>query len=336
MAEVGYLIGAGASAQCVPVVNGMAHDALDTNTKLKEIFNSPKGEIISRMSNLDHLAITKESERLLGEISQICKNQASIDTYAKKLYLGRKIRESKKLKNELSFYFTLVQILNPPDKRYDNFWASILNNNTHLPNKVSVLSWNYDFQFEKTYMEFAGIQSMNSVWSNLNICSPSTPMERFGEQNFNFTKLNGSARFKNSEFREGCYYCDFKKNNIIASLADLFRVYYAALRDESDNTFFELNFAWEEFNRHRLIESIKPVLNKIEILVIIGYSFPFFNRKVDQVLFDQMTSLKKIIIQDVNPHSIHERLIEIIPQNEYAIELRSDLEQFVFPKELDV
>ncbi|PSR03910.1 MAG: hypothetical protein BRD50_04955 [Bacteroidetes bacterium SW_11_45_7] len=40
-----------------------------------------------------------------------------------------------------------------------------------------------------------------------------------------------------------------------------------------------------------------------EILILIGYSFPFFNRKVDREIFNELKSsgvFKKIYFQDLN------------------------------------
>ena len=45
---------------------------------------------------------------------------------------------------------------------------------------------------------------------------------------------------------------------------------------------------------------ITPTTGKIEVMVIVGYSFPHFNRSIDDEHFRRMKSLKKIYIQD--PH----------------------------------
>jgi hypothetical protein len=82
-------------------------------------------------------------------------------------------------------------------------------------------------------------------------------------------------------------------------------------------------------------------LLRIEVLVIIGYSFPFFNREVDNALFMQMTSLKNIYIQDVNPQNIYETMQDFVDFKEHGVQrievvFKRNLEQFVFPKELDI
>lgn len=78
------------------------------------------------------------------------------------------------------------------------------------------------------------------------------------------------------------------------------------------NTFRENNhlisFAWEKGNDTETslllktkLEEAKKLVSDTNILVIIGYSFPFFNRDIDKVVFDHIRSchsLQKIYYQD--------------------------------------
>lgn len=61
-----------------------------------------------------------------------------------------------------------------------------------------------------------------------------------------------------------------------------------------DNT---IKYAWENQNSADLIDACN-VMENTATLVIIGYSFPDFNKSIDQQLFMRMPNLKKIIIQD--------------------------------------
>lgn len=329
MAEVGYLIGAGASAECIPVVKNMAKDVIMTHDILKQKWKPIDIPSINHAGYYSHVA-ELEIEKILLNLADVCAYHSSIDTFAKKLYVSGKISELGVLKNQLSFYFTVKQILNPPDKRYDNFWASVLDN-LNPPSKIKILSWNYDFQFEKSYMDFSGIGSMNDVWKCLKISSPTNLTSPIKPNEFHFTKLNGSARFKDEHNQESKYFCDFGDLDLQNNLNDFLFSYF-----NLNNSVNELKFAWENEGRFDFMNSIKPVLNKINTLVIIGYSFPFFNRKIDIDLLENMTSLSKIIIQDKKPDGIEERLLEFLPQEEIVIERRYDIDQFVFPKELEL
>ncbi|MFX5587009.1 hypothetical protein ABTE16_19900, partial [Acinetobacter baumannii] len=48
------------------------------------------------------------------------------------------------------------------------------------------------------------------------------------------------------------------------------------------------------------IEILKSLTEGTDILVIIGYSFPFFNRKIDRQLFESIGPNAKIYYQDPN------------------------------------
>ena len=67
-----------------------------------------------------------------------------------------------------------------------------------------------------------------------------------------------------------------------------------------------LSFAWEDeaisskkiFHEQRLPVA-REIASQTQILVIIGYSFPFFNRDIDKVIMNtMMPSLQKIYVQD--------------------------------------
>lgn len=336
MAEVGYLIGAGASVGCVPAVASMGGSSTDIYREFSKIWSSSRESLeITSGTSINAHDLSTLCSTILRNISTYSANHSSIDTYAKKLFVSGKKLEYCRLKNELAFYFTLIQILYPPDKRYDNFWASILNK-TMPPKKIKIFSWNYDFQFERSYMDFSGKKTLDQVWVDLSMCSPWCQMDKGMEDYFHITKLNGSARFRIEDSRDGAsYYCNFDSSDKLTNIRNLFKSFYLSHLDNSEKIKCELEFAWETFPRNTLLDNIKPVLGKVEVLVIIGYSFPFFNRKVDQQLFDGMTSLQKIIIQDMDPEGIRERLIEFIG-DEVHIELKRNVGQFVFPKELEV
>ena len=46
-----------------------------------------------------------------------------------------------------------------------------------------------------------------------------------------------------------------------------------------------------------------------KVIVIIGYSFPYFNREIDKLLFKDLGGIDKIYIQDLNGEKIKEYLL---------------------------
>lgn len=99
-----------------------------------------------------------------------------------------------------------------------------------------------------------------------------------------------------------------------------------------------LNFAWEEAYSRDLLEILIPkIVQDATTLVVIGYSFPYFNRKIDRALFEKMPQLKNIYIQDKYPERIQQYITPVIPEDKFAkikIVPLEDVEQFYLPPEL--
>ncbi len=103
-----------------------------------------------------------------------------------------------------------------------------------------------------------------------------------------------------------------------------------------------LKFAWENLNpdyslkKDDCLEKALLIAERTQILVIIGYSFPGFNREIDKKIFNKMLGLKKIYIQSPNAESI-----EKIIQSDLIIEGRPQVvyddlgywDQFHIPSE---
>jgi hypothetical protein len=129
------------------------------------------------------------------------------------------------------------------------------------------------------------------------------------------------------------------------------------------------NFSWEALKnftgrKHpqhetNLVEAERIATNT-EILVVIGYSFPIFNREIDNRLFRKMDNLKKVYIQDKQPENIKSTmqnafevfqrkktvnmfgnevtpsgsLVDIQLADKVSFHLESNTNQFVIPYEL--
>ena len=72
----------------------------------------------------------------------------------------------------------------------------------------------------------------------------------------------------------------------------------------------QINFAWESDNpaSQEALEEARKIFSKTDILVIIGYSFPTFNRSVDKDLFKLLP--KHCMIYYQAPENVVGELIE--------------------------
>ena len=258
---------------------------------------------------------------------------ASIDTFAKKLYLTNKQDDYFRLKRALIVFLNYEQMVNQPEPRYDSFLASILQTNKDsFPEDVSIVSWNYDVQFEIAYREYYPNEGLGHLSYFLNVYDK-TLEGKGGEpyklaQGFQILKLNGSACINSEE-----YFFSASKDNVVDTLTSL----YQTVSEKN----CLLSFAWEK-PKQQYIQRISDCVKDAQVLVIIGYSFPFFNREIDRIIFREMRSLGKIYIQDPYAENVKQSLrsaltaeqlsmakmmnrIELIPINE---------NQFFLPPEL--
>lgn len=83
------------------------------------------------------------------------------------------------------------------------------------------------------------------------------------------------------------------------------------------------------------MKSLSETTKDTEQIVVIGYSFPFFNRVMDREIFGGMPNLKKVYVQDKNPSAVMEAIGAVLPMGK-KVELVpvSNCEQFYLPGEL--
>jgi len=337
---VTYLFGAGASRNSVPILNELIGSMQREKNDLKENF-TPKEEYIKINGNeYDAKGIFKQ---LIEDFEWVINDGAmhqSIDTFAKKLFIIGDFSNLKKLKIVISIYFLIIQSRNRVDIRYDSFFASILNTNRgDLPPNLRILTWNYDYQFEKSFAEYYRDYRIEACQTMLNIYSKNSRAPSFNSKKFGIVKLNGTASLV-LDHDKGYPY------NIITSvnqeydydlINSLLRNY--ALMVHVNSTKNKLNssisFAWEDYDYGMAaIKNAIAATQETEILVVIGYSFPFFNRLVDRDIIRAMKGLKKVYFQAPDAEDLKERFLAVRDDlDNRNLLLRKDVKQFVFPNE---
>jgi len=322
--NVTYLLGAGASYDALPIVNQIEERLLRFSKLLEpsgideinsSAFFQPNSGNISnkylstfKFKSDDFIQKYNLIKKVHSEIIWLyneSKNQSSIDTLAKKLYLQKDYKNLKKLKVIMSCFFYYCQI-EKFDKRYDSFFASILEELNSLPDNIRIVSWNYDSQFEIAFKEFSK-GTISSATNTLNIQLNSINYENsFKSDAFSIFKLNGTTGEKNNLFINDFDCTQVKMINEILEIHEL-EVYRS----------FEpsMSFAWENNNKNDVFfGNLHKSLMNTDLLVVIGYSFPFFNRKIDQNILDYMPELKKVYVQDPkNSDGIIQKIKNLIP-----------------------
>ena len=348
MSKIVYLFGAGASfgkraaddkneiLEGLPIVSEFP---VQIDRLIEKIQNQKFSLPASQQGTLD------ESKKLIDELKWLkesSEKHQTVDTFAKKLRVseGGVTPEYIRLKIAISAFLTLMQLYNKPDSRYDAFFANILGNSYYkLPENVSILSWNYDCQFEIAHAAYSKRQSLNEIWNDLNIKGKTTKSTNDNNIAFSITKLNGTAlTFEDNHFNSKFFDAFFNRQGM-SEISYVTTAYINSLN--STNVRNALSFAWEgcetEFEKLYISKAIDA-----EILVIIGYSFPFFNREVDREIIRNMVNLKKVYIQDPFCDDVKDSFeavlsveqLEKVENGQIKIVPKKSCSQFLIPNEM--
>lgn len=360
MKNVTYLIGAGASAgkrwkdvpggdpkdnriyEGLPCVNEIAgclrniYSIIDRTTIPNDLeWMDPQ---IGLASIEDWESARINLSQRLQRLHVFCELNATIDTYAKKLVLKKRQEKFKELEQLLALFFIYLQLQNYPDSRYDTFLANILEPNLHFPQNIRVISWNYDSQFEIAYSEYDERGELLVGAKNAKF-----------DINYEIIKINGTANFEPqidiATLRKNIWdkiwaikeevngrSIDLQKEQTwVLEFVYLYQLYVVG---KKDNT--HLSFAFDSSEpSEKIFNRVDKIISQTDALVIIGYTFPFFNREIDRQILKNLKPNAKIYIQDKYPKRIIQNFKAVkadIPEEQ--IEPKDETDQFFLPPEL--
>jgi hypothetical protein len=200
-----------------------------------------------------------------------------------------------------------------------------------LLGKVKIITWNYDLQIDYAIQNFVKKTSLNKVKEAYNIHPNINSFNvKSGDlinlKEFAVFKLNGNAFLDpslNAGAGGGKTPHDYEipntqrsEGSILGDYLNTFDETFPEGKTGSPDTFNYFNFAWEAHDRYtgfnNLIANTKQVLRETRILIIVGYSFPFFNSYIDKQLLSECNPFE-IIIQDLEPETIKKRLLDLVP-----------------------
>jgi hypothetical protein len=331
--KITYLLGAGASAEVLPVTEGLPSRMSFLLNKISDAkYALSKTETYQDISGSKYdlqQKFIKEFQWLITESFKY----SSVDTFAKKIFLTKQ-RDLNKATLLLSAYFILEQTVRP-DKRYDAFLASILEDTIHdFPKHLKIISWNYDYQFEKAYAEYSGLKDLEGNQRMLNVISKYT-YNHAREDHFAIYKLNGTTTlFKDAGFRHFPFSANIN-SEFTKELLDEVIENYSMTSNPTFNLRPALSFAWENYENkeHNIVEKTIKGTSDTEVLVVIGYSFPFFNREIDRRIIGSMGNLKKVYIQAPNADEVKESILSVREIDPKFIIPKYGINQFYIPSE---
>jgi hypothetical protein len=316
MGKVTYILGAGASHHCLPVVKDMPKMLETFRVNLVDL-PIEHSEQLKNISTYTMIQARDLMNSYCLRIIENAKKHASIDTYAKKLFITKRFEEYYALKAILSSAFMFHQIKNPPDHRYDAFFASTLGNDSmDFNNNIRIVSWNYDFQIEQSFWQFSQSDDLKQNQNLLHVYPEGWNIEHY-EDRFSVFKINGTTSFRETIQGGDSIYNVVEKFTMSEDekLLKSSIWYFMASVYSNDTVKSSLKFSWDSKFPSSLLTCACKAISDSDAIVVIGYSFPFFNRDVDKVLLvaackNEMT---KIYVQDIDPNAIKNKLISTLP-----------------------
>lgn len=309
MPQVLYILGAGASANVLPIINDIIY-----GNKIVQ-----KGLMAELIEFTTKLATWSQYQHYL-ELCNEAKAFTTPDTFAKFLYATNRDDDYIKFKRIISSYFFWKEHVEPNktkclDRRVISFITTLSDNAGNFPKDVNIISWNYDSQFITAIDNARKTVKNNSFVPNFKNF-PLNYDTTIDKAELNFVHLNGIAGYtydldanrklnKLGNANEPLWTFQNMRNYSQGDIASRIKDVVDLFSAENENLL--ISYAWEsEFKSIRdyhfaneKLEYAKALALDTDILVVIGYSFPFFNRDIDKEIFKEMRmGLNKIYFQD--------------------------------------
>ncbi len=353
MQELTYILGAGASFQSIPVVKSFSNrfkeflDWIDIGVIKGIDFSSEEKQKFGILHNLGE------------DLHQSFRSHQSFDTYFKKLFhtgQNDKISQGKKV---LNLYFTWEHLSKPTarpdyydedtfwkqssiDKRYDALIAGLLKPLADKKEpycKINFITWNYDLNLlmslknyflpEASIGEFFKQIDRKYTWEiEDKICVIN--MNGF----FYSSNFSGLINLNQSTIHDIIYDKIKDQNYLELKVTDGFLGY----GDNSDRDAESIKFAWETKNFNSAIAKNK--IGESKNIVIIGYTFPLYNRSIDlEYFYNDVLYGKRLILQDPNSLELESDVIEnfsLKPQNFKGSEIvtKVNCDNFFIPNDI--
>jgi hypothetical protein len=343
--NITYLLGAGASAYAIPVMKNLPKSMkyffetlvyfLRENSEFTKDIELKKTQFdmlldeINRFGTPDivaKIAFHKGEEEKLEDLKNLLScymlyeqmesdikgpiDQIAFDQDSKHLTELREVIFSKD--DDLGKYMISHKL----DNRYVEFLSAIMKgegDKISLADNVNIVSWNYDHQLEKAFNVFYP-KTVSKIQEHFGIF----PITGFMDNLLNYDakvaevkecriiKLNGTAGFSSQDYRR--LRIDVNTHTLDHPTLGLLGKRIFGYRTDQFET-NKLAFAWEnDTDRARLcIETARSKIQMSDVVVVIGYSFPNFNRQIDRQIFEGFEG-SKIYVQDLYPDEIIEKL----------------------------
>lgn len=276
-----YLTGAGASANSIPTVSTFF--SCDTSINFIEGLKIASKKHLGNRRSQIAIELIKEFES--------ASRSSSPDTHASSI---RHFEERYvNFKSIIASIVLLSEFKSGLDRRYDNLFHALIDEPKKLDlssEKSAFITWNYDSQLETAL----------SVRTNcsIHILKNKLYSESYSTDKISIIKLNSKALQADSIGSENSKIQynlgGFNGDTIEQRFAD----YLVELSHAGNNKLHEMiNYSWDRRGANDALTDACRIMNETTELVIIGYSFPSFNRIEDYELLNSLHSDAIIYLQ---------------------------------------
>ncbi len=302
-----YYLGAGASCGAIPMVN--------------RFFRWKNFDLYSELSRYAANQVNPEDRRKecdrISRLILLSQQDWSVDTFANNLFYHSE-SDYQDFKCILSAYLYAIESTPKTDTRYQHLFSALrhrLNQNKQpvFFRNFGFISWNYDVQIEKAIAKLSRQVNIQEATKSVLLNEFQIFDLRRSYFRIPVIRMNGSIAGNNSYGSEELTFPILNSND---SLIDVFWDRYSNLRDEYLNLKKEpIRFSWD--SKSVLKESIysaQQLLEEAQHIVVIGYSFPYFNSLVDRKIFTKIRVGTRIYVQctDASNTGVIKRIEDIL------------------------
>jgi hypothetical protein len=208
-----------------------------------------------------------------------------------------------------------------------------------VPPNLNIISWNYDLQLELALHEFMHSTTLSQTMKDSSVL-PRGGEYRLMRMRYDEGKiihLNGLACLISNLNGMGEHVVnlfDLFRDSEISDLQSFLNI-FQSLKDMHgfENSYF-MSFAWEDEKIvNEYITRANKILFEAQDLVVIGYSFPNFNRSIDNSLIDAFLANgaedKRVFIQDPTPG--RDKVFQMLYPNCKHVLQETSVDEFFIP-----
>lgn len=334
--NVTYLLGAGASAEAISILNKLPESICEFCNQISEKRNPLPDSYFYANTEISPFSAQQKLNIDLSWIVRESYPKRSIDQFAKYLFDNDEFEKLNRLKLALTVYFIWQQNKNQVDKRYYKFLKSILKGaNYSFPNTLKILTWNYDFQLEKCFGKMTNNFRLHENSKALNVVSKYANLDKFDEKRFGVVKLNGTTNIIKKDGNREFVFVDTIERDCDNEFLERVLNHYANGISTRNKYAPMISFAWEkQEEENEIVKAAIRATIETEVLVVIGYSFPNANLSIDREIVKNMANLKQIYYQTPDAH---DKIMEIKKKLLTDIEILpiDDIDSLFIPSELN-